>query len=155
MKKENYLRRKSDINYNYSTIKVTKSRIEKGLLAIPASLVDKFPEGKKEINIYLDNSSKPLQKSFTPYKSSSRECRIGGMKDFFIKHNIKSEDEIVVEFFDTNKRKILPSKHHIVNELKIRLKNSPIANYYIAELQSILDCYDPALSPRDSLLIKI
>lgn len=107
MKKENYLRRKSDINYNYSTIKITKSRIDKGLLAVPVSLTDKFPPVKKPINVFLDNSSVPSQKSFTPYNSSSRECRIGGMKEFFFNYNIHSNDEIVIEFLDKENFRII------------------------------------------------
>lgn len=69
-------------------------------MAIPVSLVDKFPQNQKEITIYLDSSDVPLQKNFTHYNSTSRECRIGGMKDFFLQHNIQSNDEIVVEFLD-------------------------------------------------------
>jgi len=34
---------KSSLNYNYQTIKITKSRIDKGLIAIPRSLLDWFP----------------------------------------------------------------------------------------------------------------
>ena len=62
---------------------------------------------------------------------------------------------IVIEFFEDNKRKILPTKSHIVNELKIRLKDNPVVGYYIAELQAVIESYEPELSPRDSLLVKI
>jgi hypothetical protein len=110
MSKQAYLKQKSDINYNYSTIKVTKSRIEKGLLAIPVSLIDKFPDNKKEITIYFDSSSTFLQKSFTPYNSSSRECRIGGMKNFFTRYNIQSNEEIVIQFLDKDVFRIIPEK---------------------------------------------
>lgn len=34
---------KNEVGYSYITIKITKSRINKGLLAIPVSLLDKFP----------------------------------------------------------------------------------------------------------------
>jgi len=46
---------KSEIGYSYSTIRITKSRINKGLLAIPASLLDKFPKEKRKITIFFDS----------------------------------------------------------------------------------------------------
>lgn len=57
--------------------------------------------------MFLDNSPVPLQKSFTPYDSSSRECRIGGMKEFFLKYNIHSNEEIVIEFLDKENFRII------------------------------------------------
>lgn len=62
---------------------------------------------------------------------------------------------IVVDFFENNKRKLLPTKAHIINELKSRLKDNPAIGYYTAELQAVIDSYEPELSPRDSLLVKI
>jgi replicative DNA helicase len=62
--------------------------------------------------------------------------------------------KIILEFFEQNRRKWLPDKKHIINELKIRLKDNPAINYYLAELQAVLDSYEPELSPRDTLLRK-
>ena len=67
----------SKIEYNYLTIKITQSRIDKGLLAIPVSLIDVFPKNKQKIKVYFDDSNNYLELSFTLYTSSSRECRIG------------------------------------------------------------------------------
>jgi hypothetical protein len=122
MKNENYSKRESDINYNYSTIKITKSRIDKGLLAIPVSLTDRFPSTKRIINVFLDSSETPLQKSFTPYDSSSRECRIGGMKEFFLNNNIQDNDEIVIEFLDKENLRIIAEKRF--KELIVRAQKS-------------------------------
>lgn len=97
----------NNINYNYATIKVTKSRIEKGLLAIPISLTENFPLKKDKIAVFLDSSETPVIKNFTPYKSSSHECRIGGMKKFFVKYNIQDNDEIVIEFLDNDTFRII------------------------------------------------
>jgi len=36
----------SKLPFNYKTIRVTQSRINKGLLAIPVSLIDYFPKRK-------------------------------------------------------------------------------------------------------------
>jgi hypothetical protein len=95
---------KNEVGYSYVTIKITKSRIDKGLLAIPVSLLDKFPKEKRKITIFFDDEEIPSFKSFTPYSSSSQECRIGGLTNWFVKNNIQDQDEIVVQFLDENER---------------------------------------------------
>ncbi|PKL48888.1 MAG: hypothetical protein CVV39_03730 [Planctomycetes bacterium HGW-Planctomycetes-1] len=70
---------KNELGFNYVTVKVAKSRIDKGLLAIPVLLLDRFPQKQKKISIFFDDRAIPILKNFTPYKSSSRECRIGGL----------------------------------------------------------------------------
>ena len=100
---------KTDIPLNYITIKTTKSRIDKGLLAIPVSLVEMFP--KSANNIYLvDENGKEEKKSFTVYNSSSRECRIGGLKKFYEKYQISDGEELVIQLLDDEKYKIIPEK---------------------------------------------
>ena len=94
---------KSEIGYSYITIKITRSRINKGLLAIPVSLLERFPREKRKIAIFFDNEEKPSMKSFVPYTSSSKECRINGLLNWFVKNNIQDQDEIVVQFLDENK----------------------------------------------------
>jgi len=61
---------KSELPLSYVTIKTTKSRIDKGLLAIPVSLIDLFPKDKKKIFL-VNELGKVETKSFTPYNSSS------------------------------------------------------------------------------------
>ena len=39
-------KQKSEISFDYITLKTTKGRIAKGLLAIPVSLIDIFPKQK-------------------------------------------------------------------------------------------------------------
>jgi hypothetical protein len=95
---------KSEIGYSYVTIKVTRSRIGKGLLAIPISLLDKFPKEKQKITIFFDDEENPSYKSFTPYNSSSKECRISGLTGWFIKNNIQNDDEIVIQFLDEHEK---------------------------------------------------
>lgn len=51
------IREKSGINYSYITIKVTQSRIDKGLIAIPVSLTKWFPDHAETIRVYLDDST--------------------------------------------------------------------------------------------------
>ena len=92
----------SKIPFNYKTIKVTQSRINKGLLAIPVSLIEYFPENKNKVNIAFGDSLKASPKNFTPYHSSSKECRIGGMDKFYDKFQIKNGDELVIQFLVGN-----------------------------------------------------
>ena len=99
----------SKIPFDYITIKTTKSRIEKGLLAVPVSLIDLFPKTLK--NIYLINEKGEEEiKTFTPYNSSSRECRIGGLKDFYQKNRINDGDELVIQLLDDGKYKLISEK---------------------------------------------
>lgn len=101
---------KSKIPFNYKTIRVTQSRLNKGLLAIPVSLIDYFPKQKGKIYMVMGTNDRIIAKTFTPYTSSSRECRIGGMRDFYEKFNLKDGDEIVVQILDTNKYRIMTEK---------------------------------------------
>ena len=93
---------KSEIGYSYVTIKITRSRINKGLLAIPVSLLDRFPKEKRKITIFFDDEEIPSMKSFSPYNSSSQECRINGLASWFVKNKIQNQDEIVIQFLDEN-----------------------------------------------------
>lgn len=97
----------SKIPYNYKTIKVTQSRLNKGLLAIPVSLIDYFPKDERNVYVTFGNKEEVNIKKFTPYSSSSRECRIGGMKTFYERFHVSDGDELVVQFIDKGKYRIL------------------------------------------------
>jgi len=107
--KQNIEKQKSEVPFDYVTIKTTKSRIEKGLLAIPVSLIDIFPKNKDRIYIIDEKGNEDL-KTFTPYRSSSRECRIVGLKSFYKKYSIQDGDELVIQVLDEDKFKIVPEK---------------------------------------------
>jgi len=100
---------KSDLPLNYITIKTTQSRINKGLLAIPVSLIDLFPKNSKKIYL-VDEFGNSEQKTFTPYSSSSRECRIGGLKSFYNNYKIKDGEELVILILDDETYRIMPEK---------------------------------------------
>jgi hypothetical protein len=91
----------SKLPFNYKTIRITQSRIDKGLLAIPVSIIDYFPKDKTKVYVAM-GIDEPLPKRFTPYTSTSRECRIGGMRGFYEKFAVKDGDEVVLQFLDTN-----------------------------------------------------
>lgn len=105
MKKET-----TEIPLNYVTLKTTKSRINKGLLAIPVSLIDIFPKDRNKIHL-IDEFGNEEPKKFTPYSSSSRECRIGGLKNFYDKFKVKDGDELIIQLIDDGKFRLLPEKY--------------------------------------------
>jgi hypothetical protein len=101
---------KSDIPLDYITVKITNSRIAKGLLAIPASLIYMFPQQKGWI--FIENTNGVCEKkTYTPYTSSSRECRIGGLKVFFDKYGVQDNDELVIQKINDNTFRLLPDKN--------------------------------------------
>ena len=106
----------SSTNYSYATFKVTKSRIDKGLLAIPKSLArEYFPDYNSKIRVFSNESGRFEAKNYTSFSSSSREARIGGMRLWYYKNKISDGDEIVVQAIDREnlKYKILPEKHFL------------------------------------------
>jgi ribosomal protein L17 len=117
------LKLESKINYSYATIKVTQSRINKGLIAIPVSLARWFPDHRTNIQIFLNESAVLHTKNYSPYTGSTRECRIGGMAEWYKENNLKEGDEIVVQLID--------KKHFIyrlVPEQKFLLKTQELQN---------------------------
>lgn len=113
--KSDVISSKSQVNYDYATIKITQSRIDKGLIAVPVSLTDKFPAHSGTIQIYLNDSPDSEIKTYSSYTSSTRECRIGGVKDWFRQNNVKSGDEIVIQFLDQKNfvYRLIPEKNFI------------------------------------------
>lgn len=103
------------VEYNYLTLKVTQSRINKGLLAIPVSLTDLFPNKKQKIKVYFDNNKHYSELKFTPYSSSSREGRIGGMMEWFHLHQIQNNEELVIQVIDKDEPifRIISEKQHL------------------------------------------
>lgn len=101
MREFNQIKRiRSEIGYRYITIEMTQSRIDKGLIAIPRRLISYFPNRDFDISIYLDNSRILQPKKYSHYLGSTRESRIGGMKDWFDKRSIESGDLIVIQIID-------------------------------------------------------
>ena len=122
------IRSKSQISYSYMTIKMTPSRINKGLIAIPVSLTEWFPKRSDIVHVHLDDSPDLQPKTFSPYESSTRECRIGGMADWFKETKIKSGDEIVIQVIDKENfiYRLIPEKKFLskTQELQHGFDNS-------------------------------
>jgi len=128
----------SPINYSYATIKITRSRLDKGLIAIPMSLAKWFPEQNARIHIYLDDSITPKTKQYSSYKSRTRECRIGGMAEWFRDNKIKDGDEIVIQLIE---------KEHFVYRL------IPESRFILKthEIQKNLDSSESEISAKEEI----
>ncbi|TKJ41049.1 HNH endonuclease [candidate division LCP-89 bacterium B3_LCP] len=94
------IQKASEINYSYETIRITQSRIDKGLLAIPRSISNWFPQHNREINVILDNADEIRTKKYSPYSSSTNENRIGGLREWIEGNRFKDGDEIVIQVLD-------------------------------------------------------
>ena len=113
---------KSEIDYSYKTIKITQSRIGKGLIAIPVALAKWFPDHNDTIQVYLNDSPVSQTKHYSSYDSSTRECRIGGMKHWFQQNNIKRGDEIVIQLIDKERfiYRLIPERNFILKTKELQ-----------------------------------
>jgi len=118
----------SKINYSYATIRITQSRIDKGLIAIPVALAKWFPMKNDSIQVYLNDSPAAQTKRYSSYDSSTHECRIGGIKQWFQQNKIKKGDEIVIQLVDKELfiYRLIPERNFILKtkELQNSFDNS-------------------------------
>lgn len=129
----------SNIPLNYKTVRVTQSRINKGLLAIPVSLLDYFPNKKTKLQVETRIGRRATVKNFTPYSSSSRECRIGGMRNFYDEFQIKDGDEVVIQILDDIRYRILPEDEFIktIKDIEDKFDKSQNENEAINHLSKV------------------
>lgn len=125
IKMSQIIQSKSKINYSYATIRITQSRLDKGLIAIPVSLSKWFPKHSTTIQVYLNNSPLSQTKQYSSYNSSTHECRIGGLKQWFQQNNVQSGDEIVVQFID--KERLI---YRLIPESNFLLKTTELQNSF-------------------------
>lgn len=116
------IKQTSAINYGYATIKIGESRLAKGLLAFPRGLSSWFPSENRDIQVYLSDSVESQIKRYSSYTGSTRECRIGGLREWFEKNGITAADEIVVQFLDSEKfvYRLIPEKNFISTTRKLQ-----------------------------------
>lgn len=121
-KSSNVMRSKSQINYSYATIRITQSRIDKGLVAIPVALAEWFPDHNETIEVYLNDSPVSQTKYYSSYASSTRECRIGGVRQWFQQNNIKSGDEVVIQFIDKERfiYRLVPERNFVLKTQELQ-----------------------------------
>ena len=116
---------RSEINYSYATIKITQSRIDKGLIAIPMSLAKWFPDQNARIQVFFDDALSAETKQYSSYKSRTKECRIGGMGEWLTKNGIEDGDEIVIQLID--KERLV---YRLTPESKFLLRTREIQNSF-------------------------
>ena len=116
------VRSRSQINYSYATIRLTKSRIDKGLIAIPTTLARWFPNHNADIQVYLNDSPTSQSKRYSSYSGSTKECRIGGVRQWFEENHLKNGDEIVVQLIDkrTLTYRLIPERDFVVTAQKLQ-----------------------------------
>ena len=109
------IRSSSPINYSYATIKITQSRLDKGLIAIPVALAESFPDHNEDVQVFLDNSPASQTKHYCSYTSSAGENRILGVTEWFRQNNIKRGDEIVIQFIDKERfiYRLIPERNFV------------------------------------------
>jgi hypothetical protein len=129
------MKAKSEINYNYQTVKISQSRIDRGLIALPRSLAGWFPDHNTTIQVYLGNSLIPESKNYTSSTSSTNESRIGGMADWFNTKNIRDGDEIVIQLIDR--------KEHIYRLIA--------ENDFIIKTKQLQDGFDNSQNEKEAL----
>ncbi len=126
---EAVVRSRSQISYSYATIRLTQSRIDKGLIAIPTALAGWFPDHNADIQVYLNDSSTSQPKRYSSYSGSTKECRIGGISQWLKEDGLKSGDEIVVQLIDRQNLtyRLIPEKDFVgtTQRLQTDLDNSP------------------------------
>lgn len=93
----------SEVYYDYVAVRMTRSRLQKGLVAIPRSVLHLFPAGDATINVYLGDADRPQAKKYTHYAGATRESRIGGMVRWFEDEGIRDGDELVIQLLDRKK----------------------------------------------------
>lgn len=84
------------INKPRLTLRVSASRLAKGLLAIPSKSGDLFPHERCQIQVIFDDGTKAELLSFLPYDPKVKEIRIFGFGRWFKKRNVQVGDMISV-----------------------------------------------------------
>ena len=86
------------------TIRLSASRLEKGLLAIPQKFKDWFPSEKGQIQVVFDDEEKSKALTFHPYDLVVKENRIFGLSHWFSKRNVSEGDLISITLEDLDRR---------------------------------------------------
>jgi hypothetical protein len=86
------------------TIRVSASRLDKGLLAIPQKFRGWFPGEKGQIQVLFDDEENVKALMFHPYDPAVKENRIFGLRGWFFKRNVREGDVISITLEDAERR---------------------------------------------------
>jgi hypothetical protein len=100
------------------TIRVSTSRLGKGLLAIPQKFKDWFPSEKGQIQVVFDDEEKARALTFHPYDLVVKENRIFGLSRWFSKRRVGEGDLISITLEDQDKRLYRIALDRFVRERK-------------------------------------
>lgn len=78
------------------TIRVSASRIDKGLLAIPQKFKNLFPGNRCQIQVVFDDGEDLRSLTFQPYDPVVKENRILGLSNWFSARDVREGDQISV-----------------------------------------------------------
>lgn len=81
-------------------IRASASRLDKGLLAIPQKFKGWFPAERGQIQVVFDDEDNARSLTFHPYDPVVKENRIFGLKNWFLKRNIREGDVISITVED-------------------------------------------------------
>jgi len=101
----------SEINHSYASIRVTRSRLQKGLIALPQSLLHLFPKTNAMVQVLLDDSDSPQPKKYSHVAGTTKESRIGGMARWFEERGVRDGEELVIQLIDRERLLYRVSTH--------------------------------------------
>jgi len=100
------------------TIRVSASRLEKGLLAIPQKFKSLFPETRGPIAIFFDNEKDLNELTFQPYDPVVKENRVLGLARWFSARAVRKGDLVSITVEDQGRRRYRIALDRYVLELQ-------------------------------------
>jgi len=82
------------------TVRASASRLDKGLFAIPQKFKDWFPDEKGQIHVVFDDEDTPKTLTFHPYDATTKESRIFGLRNWYLKRGVRQGDLVSVTLED-------------------------------------------------------
>lgn len=87
------------------TIRVTGSRLDKGFIAVPQKFSNAFPRERSKIAVAFDDESKSRALTFHPHDPASKENRVFGLSDWFLRRGVVPGDHISIIVEDPGSHK--------------------------------------------------
>jgi hypothetical protein len=86
-------------------VQMTRSRIDKGLLAIPREHATRlFPPDEGLLNVFMGSDDVPLELRFVPAASKAREARLYRMQEWYSRERILPGDMIEIVLLNREQR---------------------------------------------------
>lgn len=123
-------------------LRISGSRLAKGLLAIPSKSKDLFPSERGQIQVVFDDGETVQPLSFVPYDPKVKEIRIFGLGRWFKKRRIQAGDRITIVVEDQERGLYRIALDRFVRERQARrtrqkLRSAPTDNAASEELGAL------------------